>query len=57
LNYRILVEARKKSKKIPFKGMYPGARVVRGVDWQYGDQDGGSGKKGKVVKIKVNILN
>jgi E3 ubiquitin-protein ligase mind-bomb len=38
---------------MPLKGMYPGARVVRGVDWQYGDQDGGNGKKGKVIKIKV----
>ena len=35
-----LVEARRKSKKITARGIFPGARVVRGVDWQWEDQDG-----------------
>lgn len=38
--YRLLVEARRKSKKIMARGVFPGARVVRGVDWQWDDQDG-----------------
>lgn len=37
---RILIEARRKSKKITARGIFPGARVVRGVDWQWEDQDG-----------------
>ena len=37
---RALVEARRKSKKITARGIFPGARVVRGVDWQWEDQDG-----------------
>ena len=53
---RILVESRRKSKKIAYKGLYPGARVVRGVDWQWDDQDGGEMKKGKILDIKVFIL-
>ena len=37
---RIMVESRRKSKKISTRGIFPGARVVRGVDWQWEDQDG-----------------
>ena len=37
---RVLCEARRKSKKITARGIFPGARVVRGVDWQWEDQDG-----------------
>ena len=33
-------------------GIFPGARVVRGVDWQWEDQDGGSGRKGKVTEVQ-----
>ena len=46
--FRVLMESRRKSKKISARGIFPGARVVRGVDWLWDDQDGGSGKKGKV---------
>jgi hypothetical protein len=28
---------------------------MRGVDWQWDDQDGGNMKKGKVLEIKVGI--
>ncbi|XP_050526608.1 E3 ubiquitin-protein ligase MIB1-like [Daktulosphaira vitifoliae] len=38
---RQLMESRKKSKKISVRGIFAGARVVRGVDWQWEDQDGG----------------
>jgi len=48
-----LVEPRRKSKKITSRGICPGARVVRGVDWQWEDQDGGNGRRGKVTEIQV----
>jgi len=37
---RVVVETRRKSKKISTRGIFPGARVVRGVDWQWDNQDG-----------------
>ncbi|XP_068621070.1 E3 ubiquitin-protein ligase MIB1 isoform X2 [Battus philenor] len=49
---RCLVEPRRKSKKIAVRGIFPGARVVRGVDWQWEDQDGGNGRRGKVNEIQ-----
>ncbi|KAG1650958.1 E3 ubiquitin-protein ligase mib1 [Nymphon striatum] len=50
--YRVVLEPRRKSKKIVLRGIYPGARVVRGVDWQWEDQDGGNGRRGKVTEIQ-----
>lgn len=47
-NFRVLLESRRKSKKITARGIFAGARVVRGVDWQWEDQDGGNGRRGKV---------
>lgn len=47
------MEPRRKSKKITSRGIFPGARVVRGVDWQWEDQDGGNGRRGKVTEIQV----
>ncbi|XP_038061716.1 E3 ubiquitin-protein ligase MIB2-like [Patiria miniata] len=32
-------------------GIFPGARVVRGPDWEWGDQDGGEGKIGTVKEV------
>jgi len=49
---RVLLEPRRKSKKIPIRGIYPGARVIRGVDWQWEDQDGGNGRRGKVTEVQ-----
>ncbi|KAI1284962.1 E3 ubiquitin-protein ligase MIB1 [Halotydeus destructor] len=49
---RILMEQRRKSKKTTIRGIYPGSRVVRGVDWQWEDQDGGQGKRGKVTEVQ-----
>ncbi|XP_018046771.1 PREDICTED: E3 ubiquitin-protein ligase MIB1 [Atta colombica] len=49
---RVLLEPRRKSKKIGIRGIFPGARVVRGVDWQWEDQDGGNGRRGKVNEIQ-----
>ena len=53
--YRVLLEPRRKSKKITARGIYPGARIVRGVDWQWEDQDGGNGRRGKATEIQVKI--
>ena len=38
--YRVQLECRRRAKKITARGIFPGARVVRGVDWQWEDQDG-----------------
>lgn len=48
---RVLLESRRKSKKITARGIYTGGRVVRGVDWQWEDQDGGNGRRGKVLVL------
>ena len=53
---RICVETRRKSKKITVRGIFPGARVIRGVDWQWDDQDGGNGRRGKVTEIQVSYI-
>ena len=31
--------------------LLPGLRVVRGPDWEWGDQDGGEGHVGTVVEV------
>lgn len=49
---RAMLEPRRKSKKVLARGIFPGARVVRGVDWQWEDQDGGVGRRGKVNEIQ-----
>ena len=37
---------------VSIAGIFSGARVVRGVDWQWEEQDGGSGRKGKVTEVQ-----
>lgn len=51
-NERTLLEPRRKAKKITVRGIFPGARVIRGIDWQWDDQDGGNGRRGKVNEIQ-----
>ena len=51
-NEKVLLECRRKSKKIPVRGIFPGARVIRGVDWSWEDQDGGNGRRGKVTEVQ-----
>ena len=53
--FRVAIEPRRKSKKITVRGIFPGARVIRGVDWQWEDQDGGNGRRGKVTEIQVGL--
>ena len=43
------MDQRRKTKKLQTRGLFPGARVTRGVDWQWDDQDGGRGRKGKLT--------
>lgn len=35
-------------------GMKEGDKVVRGSDWKWGNQDGGSGNIGEVIAVKEN---
>lgn len=50
--YRTRVLCRYRSRCVPARGMFPGARVVRGHDWRWNDQDGGEGKEGTVLEIE-----
>ncbi|XP_046592111.1 E3 ubiquitin-protein ligase MIB2 isoform X2 [Neodiprion lecontei] len=38
--------------KIPLKGIFIGAKVVRGPDWEWGNQDDGPDKTGRVMDIR-----
>ncbi|XP_070208056.1 uncharacterized protein [Littorina saxatilis] len=44
----IPVPKRKTSVKNRALGIFPGSKVTRGKDWQWGDQDGGQGSEGEV---------
>ena len=49
---RVLLEPRKKAKKVQSKGIYPGARVIRGVDWQWENQDQSHSNRGRVMEVR-----
>ncbi|XP_073459017.1 E3 ubiquitin-protein ligase MIB2 isoform X3 [Aquarana catesbeiana] len=38
--------------RLVLKGIFQGAKVVRGPDWEWGNQDGGESKVGRVVDIR-----
>ncbi|XP_046396249.1 E3 ubiquitin-protein ligase MIB2 [Ischnura elegans] len=38
--------------KMQLKGIFVGAKVMRGLDWDWGNQDGGEGKTGRVIDIR-----
>ncbi|KAK9759062.1 Mind bomb SH3 repeat domain [Popillia japonica] len=44
--------ARKNCKKCELKGIFVGAKVVRGYNWEWANQDGGEGKVGRVLDIR-----
>ena len=48
---RTRVQCRYQSGRVAARGVFVGARVVRGGDWRWGDQDGGAGREGSVVEI------
>lgn len=52
LHCRAILDPRRKCKKITVRGIFPGARVVRGIDWQWEDQDGGNSRRGKVNEVQ-----
>lgn len=45
------VKKRATSQKMRAFGIFPGSIVVRGKDWNYGNDDGGTGSKGKVTDL------
>ncbi|XP_059173149.1 E3 ubiquitin-protein ligase MIB2-like [Physella acuta] len=49
----VLVPSRSSSsdKRVQSRGIFKGATVVRGLNWEYGEQDGTEGTKGKVEEI------
>ncbi|KAK2175091.1 hypothetical protein NP493_753g01042 [Ridgeia piscesae] len=48
----VKVQRRHTSRKIESSGIFPGAKVVRGPNWDWGNQDGGEGKQGTVQEIR-----
>ncbi|XP_076451973.1 uncharacterized protein LOC143287678 [Babylonia areolata] len=46
-----LMKKRNVSVRIRSVGIFPGAKVVRGKNWEWKDQDGGEGSEGEVVEI------
>nr|XP_042708779.1 E3 ubiquitin-protein ligase MIB2 isoform X4 [Chrysemys picta bellii] len=48
----VTVGPRQNLPRITLKGTFQGAKVVRGPDWEWGNQDGGEGKTGRVVDIR-----
>ncbi|XP_076044605.1 E3 ubiquitin-protein ligase mind bomb 2 isoform X4 [Oratosquilla oratoria] len=46
------VGQRKTGSKATLQGIFVGAKVVRGPDWDWGNQDGGDGKCGRVTEIR-----
>uniref|UniRef100_A0A8C7UFI8 E3 ubiquitin-protein ligase MIB2 n=1 Tax=Oncorhynchus mykiss TaxID=8022 RepID=A0A8C7UFI8_ONCMY len=48
----VCLAPRQNLPRIILKGIFQGVKVVRGPDWDWGNQDGGEGKVGKVVDIR-----
>ena len=50
---RVLIpKPRSKSRRYQSAGIFPGAKVIRGGDWIWGDQDGGGDGVGTVSEIR-----
>ncbi|KAH9495556.1 E3 ubiquitin-protein ligase mib2 [Bulinus truncatus] len=47
----VAVPPRSQGQKTNALGIFPGATVCRGPDWQWGDQDGGEGQQGTVLQV------
>uniref|UniRef100_A0A7N4NGK8 E3 ubiquitin-protein ligase MIB2 n=1 Tax=Sarcophilus harrisii TaxID=9305 RepID=A0A7N4NGK8_SARHA len=48
----VTVSARHNLPRITLRGIFQGAKVLRGPDWEWGNQDGGEGKAGRVMDIR-----
>ncbi|KAJ8961169.1 hypothetical protein NQ318_008850 [Aromia moschata] len=46
------VAPRMNARKCELRGIFKGAKIVRGYDWEWGDQDGGQGNDGIVLDIR-----
>lgn len=53
---RVSVPVRKKSKKIFARGIFPGAKVLRGHDWNWEDQDGENKDNSYVRLLVVDVI-
>ena len=49
---RVFVGRREGKRKVQTKGIFAGARVTRGPDWDWENQDGGPGCVGQVTDIR-----
>ena len=47
----LLMPVRSGAKRITLRGLFPNCKVIRGQDWNWSDQDGGSGQIGKIIEI------
>ncbi|CAM9946622.1 unnamed protein product [Lampetra fluviatilis] len=52
LSRPVPVSSRAGLERVQLRGLFQGAKVVRGPDWDWGNQDGGDGKHGKVNEIR-----
>lgn len=48
-SFRIDLPVRKNDRKCELKGIFVGAKVIRGFNWEWGDQDGGEGACSKML--------
>ena len=52
----IEVPARKNSARVALQGIFVGARVSRGPDWDWGNQDGGLGEIGAFLFLLIPLF-
>lgn len=43
-------------RKLAMRGLFSGARVVRGVDWQWEDQDSGPGRRASCPRSAAYVV-
>lgn len=53
---RLDLPARKNCKKCELKGIFVGAKVVRGYNWEWANQDGGEGILINKLIIFINLV-
>jgi len=49
---RVYVGRRHGKSKVEAKGIFHGAQVMRGPDWDWGNQDGGEQSVGQVLEVR-----
>lgn len=49
---RVYVGNRLGKSKVDARGIFPGAKVKRGPDWDWGNQDGGPQSIGQVLDVR-----